>query len=344
MSGSYWLRRKKEIVFQEVSWAPFEDDSLGWVRGIDADEEPLGPIPAGKDFSRLKSITAKWSEDLIPWLSLPSLKHVMVWRPTAATLEALDGTALTELRLQRPRMMPAAQHWPRMPQLKNLMLYGWKTVDFSDANFPALRYLTINDAKMLTHLNMPAQQTTLERVWIEGIRQVSVPADVWDVPAQDVIVEGKPASNPWLMEAIWLQPDAPRRAGEVTFFDAAIDRALTLDASVVTSVEIPDDDSPLRLWAECTTLPVAEALTAMGHASTGPFWTELLRSRHPQLADRLHLTPTRDRFIATGPDWTIQATRAILELLMAQDKALTGAIHALQSAGVEISTPARKPE
>ncbi|REE03237.1 hypothetical protein [Citricoccus muralis] len=183
MSESYWLRRKKEIVFQEVSWAPFEDDSLGWVRGIDADDDPLGPIPPGKDFSRLKSITAQWSEDLIPWLSLPSLKHVMVWRPTAATLEALDGTALTELRLQQPRTMPTAQHWPRMPQLKNLMLYGWKTVDLTDADFPALTYLTINDARVLTHLNMPAQQTTLKRVWIDNIRQVSVPADVWDVPA-----------------------------------------------------------------------------------------------------------------------------------------------------------------
>ncbi|REE03236.1 hypothetical protein [Citricoccus muralis] len=125
----------------------------------------------------------------------------------------------------------------------------------------------------------------------------------------------------------------------MTFFDAAIGRALTLDASVVTSIEIPDDDSPLTLWADCPTLTVAGPLAELGHASTGPFWTELLRRRHPQLADRLHLAPTRDRFIATGPDWSIQATRAILELLMAQEKALTGAIHALQATGVDLATP-----
>lgn len=218
-------------------------------------------------------------------------------------------------------------------------MYGWQAVDLADANFPELKYLTIEGVRVLTHLNMPARQTTLKWASFEDVRQVSVPADVWDVPAQEVSVDGKPASNPWLLEAIWLQPDAPRRAGEVTFFDAAINRALTLEASVVTSVEIPDDDSPLTLWADCPTLPVAEALTAMGQASTGPFWTELLRRRHPQLADCLHLTPTRDRFIATGPDWTIQATRAILELLMAQEKALTGAIHALQATSVDLVRP-----
>jgi hypothetical protein len=339
MSESFWIRDKATIVFHELSWKPFEGDSLGWVRGIDADEEPLGPIPAGKDFSRLESITAKWSDDLIPWLSLPSLKSLMVWRPTAATLEALDGLALKKLRLQQPRKLSGPPRWPRMPHLRDLRLYGWQTVDLADANFPALKYLTIEGAGVLTHLNMPAQQTTLEWASFEDVRQVSVPADVWDVPAQEVSADGKPASNPWLLEAIWLQPDSSRRAGEVTFFDAAINRALTLDASVVTGVEIPDDDSPLTLWADCPTLPAAGPLAELGHASTGPFWTELLRRRHPQLADRLHLTPTRDRFIATGPDWSIQATRAVLELLMAQEKVLTGAIHALQATGVDLVRP-----
>jgi hypothetical protein len=328
-------RASGEIFFYDkVCWEAFDGDSLDWVKTIDS-HAPLGPLPEGKSFSRLGTIIAPWSADLVPWLSLPRLDHLMMTSPAPATLEALDGTRLRQLRLERPRKMPATVHWPTMPRLKRLELYGWKTLDLAGANWPALKYLTVDGADLVTNLHLPEQQSTLAWLLLENVRQVEVPARLWEIPAREVTCVGRPSRTPWLVEACCLQPDGRARSHGVSFPPVVEEQAARLEANAVSHLE-PLGDDRLTLTFDCANLPVADTVRDLGYASTGEFWTGLLWHRHPLLARRLQFAPAPATFTASGPVRETRAARAILAFLTANATALKGAVHASETVGMDL--------
>lgn len=328
-------RAEGEIFFYDkVCWEAFDGDSLDWVETIDS-YAPLGPLPEGKPFPRLRTIIAPWSDDLVPWLSLPRLDDLRVTSPTPTTLEALEGTRLRQLRLERPKKMPATVHWPTMPRLKRLELYGWKTLDLAGANWPTLKYLSIDGAKLVVNMHLPQQQAMLDGVWLENISQVEMPSQLQNIPARQVACVGSPSRTPWLVEALWLQSDGRQRAHAVSFPPIVEEHAARIDADSTTQLQVLDDGRATLTFAFAIS-PVAATVQELGYDCTGDFWAGLLWHRHRLLANQLELDPASKTITATGPTPEIQATRAILEFLTANDAALKGAIQAMEAVGINL--------
>lgn len=329
-------RAKGEITFfDEVSWDGFGDDRLDWVKTIQTDDS-LGPIPPGKCFSNLRTLITRWSEDMVPWLSCPKLNHLMVLSPTNGTLAALDGTKLHKLRLERPKKLDLPVQWPDMPHLKDLELYGWKTIDFAGAYWPALNSMAIDSAHLVLNLHVPSQARKLGWVRLDDVRQVEAPIHIWDIKAREVSAGGYPNKCPWLLEAAWLHEGAPDNAAEVTFPPVILERLAKGVTSEFTHIEHLEDDLD-EITFNCGSLPVEDTLEELGYSSTGDFWAALIWHRHPLFGEYLELDPEQDFFSASGHPGAVRAVQAILELLLSTDTALKSAVRAAEAAGMDLN-------
>lgn len=166
------------------------------VKDLLADGVQLGPKPAGQDFPRLKSLTATWSRDTASWLRGSGLWHLVIERATQDALDALDGVPLKSLRLQSSRFAGPLR-WPRLEGLDELWCILGQDVDLAGvAALPKLRSVRLVGIKRLSHLGELGAGPRLRDVHLEEIREVNDPAQLWQINADRVVVDGTRPPRP----------------------------------------------------------------------------------------------------------------------------------------------------
>jgi hypothetical protein len=303
------------------------------VKELLADGVQLGPKPAGQDFARLRTLSATWSRDIASWLRGSDLWHLVIDRATQATLDALDGVPLKSLRLQDSRFAGPLR-WPRLEGLDELWCILGKDVDLAGAAaaLPKLRSVRIVGVKRLSHLGELGVEHRLRDVHLEEIRDVDDPAQLWQINADRVVVDGTPVTTPWVVEALRALTAEQEQALTTSYWfpnDSLVAAAGSEDSSspgTVSEVNDEDEERPF-LSFQAFALPTGHVLEGQGVESSGDVWADLVTRLWPDLAGRLELDPDGDAFFAAGPVDHLRTLQTKLEPLLTDPEALARALH-----------------
>lgn len=305
------------------------------VKDLLADGVQLGPKPAGQDFSRLRSLSATWSPDIASWLRGSGLWHLVIDRATQATLDALDGVPLKSLRLQASRFAGPLR-WPRLEGLDELWCILGKDGDLAGAAaaLPKLRSVRIVGVKRLSHLGELGVEHRLRDVHLEEIRDVDDPAQLWQINADRVVVDGTPATTPWVVEALRaLTPEQEQALTTSYWFpDDSIVAASRSEApspsGTVSEVNDEDEERPFLAF-QTIGLPTGDVLQEQGVESTGDVWANLATRLWPDLTGRLELDPNGDAFFAAGHVNDLRTLQVKLEPLLTDPEAIALALQGI---------------
>ena len=300
------------------------------ITGVEAEGIKLGPKPAGHAFAALRSLEATWSRDVAAWLHGSRMEDLQIHRPTQATLDSLEGLPLKFLRAQASRWSGPLR-WPSLDHLNELWFIMCNRVDLDGiSTLPALRSVRIDGVNHLSNLAELGAGPRLRQVHLEDVREVDDPAQLWQINAEKVTVVGRPATSPWLVEALRSRP-SERRAPTTgywfpeDFLDAAHRDANDDSMDTVSALhEIEDGSASLSFAA--LSVPTAEVLEEAGTDSTGDIWADLAVHLWPDLAGRLELDPETELFAAYGSRDDLRQLQVQLEPLLTDEIALTMAL------------------
>jgi hypothetical protein len=287
----------------------------------------LGPKPPGHQFPALTRLTATWSPEVGSWLTGSRLRVVDIHRPDQGTLDALEGVPVEFLVLQSARWSGPAR-WPRLEHLERLWFTHGRDLDLTGVRvLPALRSVRVDSIKHLAHLDQLSTGPRLREVWLEDIHTVEDPAQLWTINAHEVHVLGRPATSPWILEALRsLDPDHEAELGAAYSFSEDVLR-LAASAGTVPVGPISElNESRGSLIFDPAQVPTAEALQDRGAESTREMWAELVTRWWPQLARHLVLDPDTELFAAYGQVDYLKSLQQRLEPLFTDEAALALAL------------------